>query len=185
MYGITDLKTGVAINLDGQPYIVTSYHHSKQARGSGVMKTTLKNLVTGATVQKTFQGNDKLEPADVGFSKAQYLYSDGSDYHFMNGETYEQFTLQADTLGDQTNYLVEGTDVDIQNIDGKPVNVKLQPKAVLKVTQTDPGVRGDTAAGGSKPATLETGLVLQVPLFINEGDKLRVNTETGEYCERA
>jgi elongation factor P len=184
MYGINDLRTGVAINLDGQPYVVLTYHHSKQARGAGVMKTTLRNLLTGSTIQKTFQGNDKLEPADVGFSKAQYLYKDGTDYHFMNGETYEQFTLQADTLGDQTNYLVEGTDVDIQNIDGRPVNVKLQPKTVLKVTQTDPGVRGDTAAGGNKPATTETGLVVQVPLFVNENDSIRVNTETGEYCER-
>ncbi len=184
MYGINDLRTGVAINLDGQPYVVLTYHHSKQARGAGVMKTTLRNLLTGSTIQKTFQGNDKLEPAEVGFSKAQYLYKDGTDYHFMNGETYDQFTLPADTLGDQTNYLVEGTDVDIQNIDGRPVNVKLQPKVVLKVTQTDPGVKGDTAAGGSKPATLETGLVIQVPLFVDENDSVRVNTETGEYCER-
>ncbi len=185
MYGINDLRTGVAINLDGQPFIVTTYHHSKQARGTGVMKTTLKNLLTGNTLQKTFQGNDKIEPAEVRFSKAQYLYNDGSDYYFMDGETYDQFTLPKDNLGDQTNYMLEGTTVDIQNINGKPANLQLQPKVVLKVAQTDPGVKGDTATGGSKPATLETGLVVQVPLFINEGDNLRINTETGEYCERA
>ncbi len=149
------------------------------------MKTTLKNLLTGNTLQKTFQGNDKIEPAEVRFSKAQYLYSDGEGYHFMDGTTYDQFTLPKENLEGQTDYMVEGTNVDIQNIDGKPVNIQLQPKAVLKVAQTDPGVRGDTAAGGSKPATLETGLVLQVPLFINEGDSLRINTDTGEYCERA
>lgn len=184
MYGITDLKIGTAINIDGQSYIVTSYSQSKQARGGSVVKTTLKNLVTGATIPKTFQGNDKLQPADVGFSKAQYLYTDGENYHFMDGTTYEQFSLSKENLGDQTLYLIEGTDVDIQNIDGSPVNVRLKPKMELTVKHADPGVKGDTASGGSKPATLETGLVIQVPLFIDTGDKVRVNTETGEYCER-
>ena len=184
MYGITDLKIGTAINIDGQSYIVASSHHSKQARGGGVMKTSLKNLVTGATVQKTFQGNDKIDPANVGFSRAQYLYNDGEKYYFMDGTTFEQFELSKDNLGDQTFYLIEGTDVDIQNIDDKPVNIRLKPKIELKVKHTDPGVKGDTATGGTKPATLETDLVVQVPLFINIGDKIRVNTETREYCER-
>jgi elongation factor P len=184
MYGITDLKVGTAINLDGQSFIITSSHHSKQARGSGVMKTSLKNLVTGATIQKTFQGSDKIEPANTGFSRAQYLYNDGDSYFFMDSTTYEQFQLPKDNLGDQTPYLIEGTDVDIQNIDDNPINVRLKPKMDLEVKHTDPGVRGDTASGGSKPATLETGLVVQVPLFVNIGDKLRINTETGEYCER-
>ncbi|MBT3865004.1 elongation factor P [Candidatus Peregrinibacteria bacterium] len=184
MYGITDLKIGTAVNIDGQAFIVTASQHSKQARGAGVMKTKMKNLITGAVVQKTFQGNDKLEPAEVRYSKAQYLYNDTANYFFMDQESFEQFELPVDNLGDQTNFLVEGETVDIQNVNGTPANVNLPPKVSLKVTQVDPGVKGDTASGGSKPATLETGLVIQVPLFINEGDNIRVNTESKEYCER-
>ena len=184
MYGITDLKIGTAINIDGQAYIITASHHSKQARGAGVMKTKMKNLVTGAVVQKTFQGNEKLEPAEVRYSKAQYLYSDGTNFAFMDQDNFEQFELSAENLGDQTDYLVEGANVDIQNINGSPINLRLAPKVELKVAQTDPGVKGNTASGGSKPATLETGLVLQVPLFISEEDVIRVNTESREYCER-
>jgi len=184
MYGITDLKIGTAINIDGQAYIVTASHHSKQARGAGVMKTKMKNLITGAVVQKTFQGSDKLEPAEVRYSKAQYLYNDSANYFFMDQENFEQFELPADNLGDQTNFLIEGGVVDIQNVNGNPANIQLPPKVNLKVTHADPGVKGDTVSGGSKPVTLETGLVIQVPLFINEGDTLRVNTETKEYSER-
>jgi elongation factor P len=184
MYSLTDLKVGTAIQLDGESYIVTSSQHSKQARGGGVMKTTLKNLVTGGTIQKTFQGNDKIDPADVAYSRAQFLYADDM-FHFMDSETYEQFSLPADNIGDLAKFMVEGQNVDIQNINGAPVNVKVPPKVNLKVTETQPGVKGDTASGGSKPATLETGLVVNVPLFINEDDVLRINTETGEYSERA
>jgi len=184
MYSITDLKVGTAIQLDGESYIVTASQHSKQARGGGVMKTTLKNLVSGATVQKTFQGNDKIDPADVAYSRAQFLYADDM-FHFMDNETYEQFSLPTDNIGDLAKFMIEGQQVDIQNINGAPVNVKVPPKVNLKVIETQPGVKGDTASGGTKPATLETGLVVSVPLFINEGDTLRINTETGEYSERA
>jgi len=185
MYSITDLKPGVAIEIDGEVYSVASSHHSKQARGSGVMKTTLKNMKTGSTVAKTFQGSDKIKPADVSYGSAQYLYSDDEKLYFMDGTTYEQFELNKDVIGDAFYYLIDGNDVDIQSINDEPFNVKLPPKVNLKVTSTEPGVKGDTASGGSKPATLETGLVVQVPLFINEGDLLRINTETGEYTERA
>jgi elongation factor P len=185
MLSITDLKVGTSITLDGQPYIVTAYQQSKQARGGSVVNTKLKNLITGKSLPKTFQGNDKIEAADIGFTRAQYLYNDGSDYHFMDGESYEQFSLSKEELGDTTQYLVDGTDVDIQNYDGKPIGVKLPVKMVLEVTETIPGVKGNTADGGSKPATLETGLVVNVPLFIKEGEKIRVNTDTGEYVERA
>lgn len=185
MLSITDLKVGTAITLDGQPYVVTAYQQSKQARGGSVVNTKLKNLITGNSLPKTFQGNDKIEPADIGYSRAQYLYSDGTDYHFMDGESYEQFSLSGDELGDATQYLVDGTDVDIQNYDGKPIGVKLPIKMELTVTETIPGVKGNTADGGTKPATLETGLVVNVPLFIKEGEKIRVNTDTGEYVERA
>lgn len=184
MYQITDLKPGTAIQVNGEPYTVTSSQHSKQARGGAVMRTTLKNLLSGAIIQKTFQGNDKIEPAEVKYSRAQYLYNDGNEYYFMDSTTYEQFSFSKQQLGDQTNYLTEGMDVDIQNVNGKPANVKLPPKIALKVTETEPGVKGDTASGGTKPATLETGAVIQVPLFVNTNDTVRVNTETGRYSER-
>ena len=185
MYSINDLKIGVAIQLEGEAYVVVSSQHSKMARGGGIMKTTLKNLVTGATIQRTFQGNEKIKPASVSYSRAQYLYNDGAKYYFMDNSTFEQFELDKEILGNQTDYLIEGAEVDIQNVNNNPTNVKLPPKINLKVVETEPGVRGDTASGGTKPAKLETGKVVQVPLFINKGDKVRVNTETGEYTERA
>lgn len=185
MYSITDLKVGTAIKIDGEPYIVTASQHSKQARGGGVMKTTIKNLITGSILQKTFQGNDRIESADLNYKKAQFLYNDGTDYHFMFTDSFEQFSFTPEELGENVYYLLDGNDVDIQLVGDKPINVQVPPKVNLKVAETEPGVRGDTASGGTKPAKLETGLVVQVPLFINEGDILRINTQTGEYVERA
>lgn len=186
MYSLTDLKVGTCISLDGEPYIVTAYQHSKQARGGAVVNVKLKNLITGNTLPKTFQGSDKIEPANMTFSKAQYLYNDGDDYHFMEGESFEQFSFSKDVLGDQVLYLVDGTDVDIQNYDGKPIGVRLPVKMTLKIIETPPGVKGNTAdGGGNKPAKLETGLKVNVPLFVNEGQSIVVNTDTGEYVERA
>lgn len=175
----------MAITVDGDPYLILNAQHSKQARGSGVCKTKIKNLLSGSILNKTFQGNDKLEPADLSHSKAQFLYGDGENYNFMNSETFEQFSLDNETIGDQANFLVDGMDVDIQSFEDNPIAVILPPKVDLEVTQTDPGVKGDTASGGTKPATLETGFVIQVPLFIDIGDKIRINTESGEYVERA
>lgn len=184
MYQITDLKPGTAIQINNESYTVVSSRHSKQARGGAVMRTTLKNLLTGTIIQKTFQGNDKIEPAEAEYSRAQYLYNDGNEYYFMDSSTYDQFSFSKKQLGDLTNYLTDGIDVDIQNINGKPANIKLPPKINLKVIETEPGVKGDTASGGTKPAKLETGTIIHVPLFINTGDTVRVNTETGQYVER-
>lgn len=184
MLSISQLKPGVTIKVDGTPFLVLQATFSKQARGGGTNNTKLKNILTSASIQKTFQGNDQLEEAEITYSRAQYLYATGDEHNFMDGTTFEQFTFTSEDLGPATKYLIEGTDVDIQNYEGKPIAVRLKPKVELKVTQTDPGVKGDTASGGRKPATLETGLVIQVPLFINEGDTLRVNTDTGEYVER-
>ena len=184
MYTLAELRPGMAILVDGTPFVVMKAQHSKQARGSAVAKTSLRNLLTGSIINQTFQGSDKIEPADINFSKAQYLYNDGSEYHFMDGATFEQFSFTDEDLGDQVYYLVDGMNVDIQNFDGRPIAVNLPPKVVLEVTETDPGVKGDTASGGSKPATTESGLVVNVPFFINIGDKIRVNTTTSEYVER-
>lgn len=185
MYTITDLRVGTAIQLDGKPYVVTFYLHSKQARGGGVARVKLKNLLDGSSIERTFQGSDKIDEAEVSYSKAQYLYKEGEAYYFMDGTTYEQFELSEDVIGDNKYYLIDGQDVDIQNFDGTPINVKVPPKMNLTVTQADPGVKGDTASGGTKSVMTETGLAVNVPLFIKEGDKIRVNTESGEYCERA
>ena len=185
MLSVAQIRTGKVIVLDGEPYAVVKDVFAKQARGAGVMKTTLKNLKTGATVQKSFQGNDKVEEADVGYRKCQYMYNDGEAYHFMDNTSFEQFELSKDMLGDQVYFLLDGNDVDVRFFEENPISVNLAPKVVLEVTDTEPGVKGDTASGGSKPATLETGLVLQVPLFIKIGEKIRVNTDTQEYCERA
>lgn len=184
MYSINELKIGTAVQIDGAPYIVLSSEHSKMGRGGGIQRTSLKNLLTGTTIQKTFQGNDKIEQADVSYSRAQYLYSDSDTFYFMDNNTYEQFPIPKENIGDLTLFLIEGQTVDIQNINGSPVNVKLLPKVNLKVVETDPGVKGDTASGGTKPAKLETGVKVQVPLFVNIGDTVRVNTETGMYVER-
>lgn len=184
MYSINDLRVGTAVQLDGAPYIVLSSQHSKMGRGGGIQRTTLKNLLTGGTIQKTFQGNDKIEPADVSYTRAQYIYSDNDSFFFMDNNNYEQFPLPKENIGDLALFMVEGQMVDVQNINGNPANVKLLPKVNLKVVETDPGVKGDTASGGTKPAKLETGLTVQVPLFIDIGDTVRVNTESGVYVER-
>ncbi|KKR26596.1 MAG: translation elongation factor P, elongation factor P [Candidatus Peregrinibacteria bacterium GW2011_GWE2_39_6] len=167
MYSIAQLKVGVAIQVDGHPYLITNSQFSKQARGGGVMKTT-------------------IEPANINYTKAQFLYAQGQDYFFMDNENYEQFSFSKTDLGDKTDYLIDGMEVDMQNFEGKPINVQLPPKINLKVTHAEPSIKGDTAQGRvTKPITVETGITILVPLFINEGDVIRVNTDTGEYCERA
>ena len=186
MYSIAELKKGRAIVVDGEPYLITWNRFSKQGRQGGVMSTKMKNLKTGSVIQNTFQGNDKLEPADVGYRKVQFLYGDASDgYTFMDLTNYDQFTLDADTVEDQAQYLVDGQELDALVFDDQPIGIQLPSTVNLKVKETIPGVKGDTASGGGKPATLESGLTVTVPLFINENDTVKVNTDTGEYMSRA
>jgi elongation factor P len=185
MYSVAQIKPGVAIMLDGDPYLVMKSEFSKQARQGGSNKTTLKNLKTGANVQRTFAGNDRAEPADLAKARCQYLYHDGENAVFMHNETYEQFEISEEMLGDNKYYLLEGGEASVQFFENQPIGVEAPAKVVLEVTETMPGVKGDTATGGSKPATTETGLVVSVPLFINTGDKIRVNTAEGTYVERA
>jgi elongation factor P len=184
MYSVAQIKPGVAITLDGEPYIVTKSEFSKQARQGGNNKTTLKNLKTGSNIQRTFSGNDRAEPADLARTKCQYLYKDGSQHHFMHNETYEQFEFTDEDLGDNKYYLIEGGDASVLFYEGSPIGIEVPPKVVLKVAKTIPGVKGDTVQGGTKPADLETGLTVNVPLFINEGDSIRVNTDENSYVER-
>lgn len=149
------------------------------------MSTKLKSLKSGNVIQKTFQGNDKVEPADVGYKKVQFLYGDqSSGYSFMDLESYEQFELDSDTVGDASKFLMDGQEVDALQFEGKPIGIQLPSTVQMKVVETIPGVKGDTASGGTKPATLDSGFKVNVPLFINEGDTVKVNTDTGEYMER-
>lgn len=182
---ITDLKVGVVIDHTGAPWQVIQNSFMRTAQRKPVMRTKLRNLITGAVMEKTFIAGESFELADVEFKKCQYLYTDGTSYHFMDNETFEQFELGKDLLGDSIHFLLDGTDMDVRFFDERPISVNLPPKVTLEVTDTEPGVKGDTASGGSKPATLQTGITLQVPLFIKIGDKIKVNTETREYVERA
>lgn len=184
MYEITDLKPGTAIQIDGNPYLVLSSQFGRKSQSKANMQCKLKNIQTGAIIARNFQGSEKIEPADVGFRRVQYLYRDATGCMFMDLATYEQFSLSLETVGDAAQYLVEGGEVDALVFEEKPIGIKLKPTVDLTVVETSPGVRGDTATGGGKPATLASGLVINVPLFINEGDVVRINTETGEYKER-
>lgn len=180
-----DLRPGVKVEVDGVPFVVTDFHWVKPGKGGAFMRTKLRNMRTGAIAERTFRTDEKLPSADLEEKRAQYLYQGDDELHFMDTETYEQFFLSADQLGDARKYLKEEMVVTIVSHRGTPLTVEVPIFVELTVSTTDPGVRGDTASGGSKPATLETGAVIQVPLFINVGDRLRVDTRTGTYIERA
>jgi elongation factor P len=180
-----DVKKGVIIELDGQLMKVLDWSHIKMARGSAQVRMKMQNVRKGDIVERTFQAGTRWPRARVETRKAQYLYSDGDAYHFMDAETYEQFAMTTATLGDDARYLKENTDVLYDSHEGEVLGIELPVTVDLQVTQTDPGFAGDTATGAKKPATLETGLVVQVPLFVNEGDLLRVDTRSGEYITRA
>lgn len=183
--GYGDLRKGMAIELDGQPYIVVDYERTKMQQRAPVMRIRFRDVRTGRVVDRTFSGYDvKLTPAPIERRSAQYLYSDDDLYYFMDTETYEQYPMSRDSIGDAAQYMVEQTTVDLVFYHGGPIAIELPITVDLKVAETAPGVRGDTAQGGTKPAKLETGLVVQVPLFINEGDTVRVDTRTGQYLSR-
>ena len=185
MLGITDLKTGVTIDLEGQPYIVESYQHSKMGRAGAVLRTKLRNLKTGANVELTFKGSDKFEEAAMEKRNCSYLYAEGGQHHFMDSNSFEQFTLTELEIGPKLRFLKEGTEMQTIFYEDKPVSVVFPIKMDLVVAHTEPGVKGDTVSGGTKPATLETGAVISVPLFIKPGELVKINTEEGTYVERA
>ena len=185
MLGISEIKTGKNIILNGIPYAVLYHEHSKIGRAGSVLRTRLKNLASGSVLEKTFQGADKVEEADISKSKAQYLYREGNNFTFMNTDTYDQFNLSEESLGNAINYLVEGTEVIILNFDSTPINVELPVKVKLRVIEAPPGIRGNTVSTGGKMVKLETGMSISVPLFIETGEEIIVNTEKGEYVSRA
>jgi elongation factor P len=179
-----DVKKGVIIELDGQLMKVLDWSHIKMARGSAQVRMKMQNVRKGDIVERTFQAGTRWPRARVESRKAQYLYSDAGAFHFMDAETYDQFSIGAATLGDDARFLKENTDVIYSSHEGEVLAVDLPVTVDLVVTQTDPGFAGDTATGAKKQATLETGLVVQVPLFVSEGDILRIDTRTGEYVTR-
>jgi len=185
MLGLTDLKTGTKFLYNGEPHEVMSYQHSKTARAGAVMRTKLKNMITGSVIDKTFRGNEKFDEANVVREKGQFLYADQGKYFFMNMENYDQYEISGNILGEKANYLKEGMEVEVNKYEGRAIGVDIPIKVVFSISETQPGVKGDTAQGGSKPAKIETGAMITVPLFVNEGDKIVVDTRTGSYVERA
>jgi elongation factor P len=177
-------RNGLKIEIDGQPYSITYFQHVKPGKGGAFVRTKLKNLLTGRTVERTFRSGEKTEEADVEEKEMQYLYQDATGRIFMDSESYEQIPIGGDVLGEGIDFLLENMTVDVLFWRGKPVNIQLPNYIEAQVTQSDPGVKGDTSSGAVKPATLETGATLNVPLFIEEGDLIRVDTRTGEYSER-
>ncbi len=184
MYSPTDLKKGVVIQLDGQPYRVVEYNQKVVGRGGSIVSVKVKNLVTGALLPKTFKGQDKIEPAEVVNKKVQYLYNDGEDFHFMDPESFEQFQLSKDIIDEAAGYLKEADELNLQFFDGKVINVELPKNVWLKVIYTENAVKGDTTSSVLKDAQLETGITVKVPAFIKENDVISVDTSTGEYRER-
>jgi elongation factor P len=185
MLNISDIKTGKKIVLDGEPYAVIFNEHSKMGRAGAVMRTKLKNLITGNVIDKTFQGSDRVEEADISKSGAQFLYSEGENYNFMDTQTYDQFVINTQAIGDAKDYLTEGLEVTLLNFNNNPINIELPVKVTLEVTEAPPGLKGDTQSGGDKLVTVETGAKITTPLFVETGDKIIINTQRGEYVSRS
>lgn len=185
MYTINDLKIGTKIIFNGAPYEVIFAQHSKQGRAGGILRSKIKNLIDGSIVDHTFAGQEKIEPAELETKKAQYLYRDENAHYFMDSSNFEQFELTEKQLSTMSKFLKDGESVDILYFDDKPINISLPIKIKLKVTYTEPGFKGNTASTVQKPATLETGTQINVPLFIKENDEIIVDTRTGAYVERA
>jgi elongation factor P len=185
MIGVQDLRKGTTfIDDDGNLYKVLEYQHVKQGRGNAVIKTKLRNVKTGSTIDKNFQSGGRVQDVRLDRHTVQYLYHDGSTYHFMDTETYEQPAISAELLGDAAKFLKENIVAELSTYDGQPIEVELPTTVDLKVSDTAPGYKGDTASGGGKPATLETGVVVTVPFFVNVGDTVRVDTRDGSYVTR-
>jgi elongation factor P len=180
----SELRKGLTILLDGELYKVTEWAHNKQGRGSAQVRLQLKNLRTGSNIERSFQAGAKFEDVRMERRPLQFLYADGNEYNFMDPETYDQMGVRADVLGEATDYIKENDTVDFLMYNDSIVDIDLPAAVVLKIVRSEPGVKGDTATGATKPATLETGLTVNVPLFVNEGDRVKVDTRTGKYLER-
>jgi len=179
-----DLKNGLVLNLDGQLWSVVEFQHVKPGKGPAFVRTKLKGVRSGKVVDKTFNAGTKVDTANVDKRTMQYLYKDGSDFVFMDTDTYDQVHVDADTVGSAANYMLENQNAIVATHDGTPLYVELPASVVLEVTHTDPGLQGDRSTGGTKPATLETGAQIAVPLFLETGTKVKVDTRDGSYLGR-
>ena len=184
MYSTTDFKKGLKIEIDGAPYTIVEFLHVKPGKGGAFVRTKIKNLMTGKVLDQTFRSGEKLKRPDLAEREMQFLYREGDNFYMMDNETYEQIALTSEQLGDSVLYLIENLNLQVLFFNQQPVAVEIPNFVELTVAQAEPGVKGDTASGGTKPATLESGAVIQVPLFINEGDQVKVDTRTGTYIER-
>ena len=180
-----DLKNGMVLNIDGQLWAVTEFQHVKPGKGGAFVRTTLKNVLSGKVVDRTFNAGTKVDTATVDKRNMTYLYREGDDFVFMDGDTFEQIYVPAATVGTGADYLLDNTEAVVAVHEGTPLYVELPVTLELVVQHTDPGLQGDRSTGGTKPATLETGAQIQVPLFVNTGDKLKVDTRDGRYLGRA
>jgi elongation factor P len=184
MISTNQFRNGSAIRVDGKRFTILFFQHVKPGKGGAFVRTRLRNIDSGAVVEKTFRAGEKLEGVSTQSRPMTYLYRDGDLLHFMDADTYDQVAVPAEVVGGAAGYVVEGGTVSVLSADGEVVSVEPPAHVDLEVTQTDPGLKGDTAQGGSKPATLETGVVVQVPLFVNTGDRVRVDTRSNEYLTR-
>jgi len=184
MISVSDLRRGTTFELDGELWKVLEYQHYKPGRGNAIIRTRLRNLRTGATVDKTFVSGDRVQDIRLDYRKVQYLYNDGDLYHFMDTETYEQPVLSKDVLGEAVNYLVDGLELEIVSYEGEPLDIELPTTVDMEVVEAEPGIAGDTATSATKSCTVSTGLKVQVPLFVEVGDIIRVDTRTGAYVTR-
>lgn len=180
----SDFKKGLAIKYNGETYVLVGYQFVNPGKGSAFTRAKMKNVKSLKVVEVTFKSGEQIEEANMEYKKCQYMYNDGSEYQFMDNISYEQFSMPADVIGDQGQYMMDGGEVTVVFVDNQPVSIQLPPKMDFNVTEAPPGEKGDTATGGTKQVTIETGAKVAAPLFIKEGDRIRVNTDTGEYVER-
>ena len=185
MYSTTDFRKGLKIEVEGTPYEIIEFQHFKPGKGGAMVRTKLRNILTGRVEAITFRSGDKVGKPDIETRDMQYLYKDGEDLVFMDMTTYEQIQMPAASTAGKSDFLKDGQECRVMLYQGRPLDIDIPMSVVLEVTDTEPGFKGDTASNTYKPATLETGYSLQVPLFINTGDKIRIDTRTGEYMERA
>jgi elongation factor P len=184
MIATNEFKKGTKLQIENDPYEIVDYEHVKPGKGQAFVRVKLKNLKTGNVVEKTYKSGIKMEKADVEERIMQYLYNDAEGYHFMDSTNYEQYSVPTDIVGDAAKFIQENKDVSVLLYNGSPIGVSLPNFVELKIIETEPGFKGDTAATGSKPATLETGAIVNVPFFLKEGEIIKIDTRTGEYVER-
>ena len=184
VYDTSDIRKGLKFEMDGDPYTVLEFQFVKPGKGNAFTRCKIKNLVTGAVMDRTWRSGEKLKEASLDERNMQYLYQDDAGFHFMDQQSYEQFSLSADMVGDDAKYLLESLEITILTHNGKPISLTLPNFVELEVVETEPGMKGDTVTGGRKAATMNTGAVINVPLFIERGERLKIDTRTGEYVER-